>query len=294
MVRCPCRSHRRGSKTTPGPRVTPSSPFSTHRPWRWSTSRPALEARRVVAASLGSVREVMDNFQPARSIGYLESGPILPPEGVRIASKGLSRPIPGEKPLSAGLVQMLLLTVGFRLNYDGLPFRLGVIRGGHPSGGGLASRIPEPRNPRLGPVNRLGLTPAGPEGRDASRPVSGALGMAPSAGAVATRGNVPVAGEFRLEPLGLSPLRPPTAGGIPVVLVHGLWGSPRMWEPMVKALEADSASERAIPVLDLRLFRGRLDPSHGLPAASGAADPEGSARSRPAGSVVGPHGPHRA
>lgn len=84
-----------------------------------------------------------------------------------------------------------------------------------------------------------GSTPAGPEGRGASRPASGALGMAPSAGADATRGNAPVACEFRFEPLGLSPLRPHIAGRIPVVLVHGLWGSPRMWEHMIKTLQAD-------------------------------------------------------
>ncbi len=130
-----------------------------------------------------------------------------------------------------------------------------------------------------------GSTPAGPEGRDASRPVSGALGMAPSAGAVATRGNVPVAGEFRLKPLGLSPLRPPTAGGIPVVLVHGLWGSPRLWDSMVKALEADPRVSGRIQFLtfaysgggsiphsafllrrELRTLRDRLDPDRPDPS----------------------------
>ena len=50
---------------------------------------------------------------------------------------------------------------------------------------------------------------------------------------------------------------------------------------------------RAIPVLDLRLFRWRLHPAHGLPAVSGAAGIEGSARSRPVGCVLEPHGPHR-
>jgi hypothetical protein len=82
-----------------------------------------------------------------------------------------------------------------------------------------------------------GSTPAGPEGRDVSGSASGALTMAPTAGAVATRGNTPWVGEFRFRPLGLSAPHPGTAGRIPVALVHGLWGGPRMWEPMAKTLE---------------------------------------------------------
>ena len=101
-----------------------------------------------------------------------------------------------------------------------------------------------------------GSTPARPEGRDASRPASGALGMAPSAGAVAARGNAPVAGEFRFEPLGLSPLSPHTAGRIPVVLVHGLWGSPRMWWPMIKCLEADPRVSGRFQFLTFGYFAG--------------------------------------
>jgi pimeloyl-ACP methyl ester carboxylesterase len=84
-----------------------------------------------------------------------------------------------------------------------------------------------------------GSTLAGSEGRDASRPASGALGVAPAVGELANRGHAPLAGGSRFAPLGLSPIRPGTAGRIPVVLVHGLWGHPRMWEPMIRCLEAN-------------------------------------------------------
>jgi pimeloyl-ACP methyl ester carboxylesterase len=40
---------------------------------------------------------------------------------------------------------------------------------------------------------------------------------------------------------GLSILRPYQRGKIPVVLVHGLWGSERQWDRMVRDLEADGA-----------------------------------------------------
>ena len=130
-----------------------------------------------------------------------------------------------------------------------------------------------------------GSTPAGPEGGDAARSASGALARAPSADVVATRGDAAAAGEFRFRPLGLSALRPHTVGRIPVVLVHGLWGSPRMWEPMVKALEADPrvsgrfqfltfgySGGESIPYTafllrrELRAQRDRLDPDRSDPS----------------------------
>ena len=43
------------------------------------------------------------------------------------------------------------------------------------------------------------------------------------------------------DPAGLSILRPYERGKIPVVLVHGLWGSERQWDRMVRDLEADEA-----------------------------------------------------
>jgi pimeloyl-ACP methyl ester carboxylesterase len=35
--------------------------------------------------------------------------------------------------------------------------------------------------------------------------------------------------------------RPYERGKVPVVLIHGLWGSPRNWDPMIEGLEADPA-----------------------------------------------------
>jgi pimeloyl-ACP methyl ester carboxylesterase len=45
--------------------------------------------------------------------------------------------------------------------------------------------------------------------------------------------------EFRFQPLGLSMVRSHVVGKIPVVLVHGLWGSPRNWASMLQALEVN-------------------------------------------------------
>ena len=133
--------------------------------------------------------------------------------------------------------------------------------------------------------------PAGPEapGSAAKHPST-----SPSAGSGAGRGTAAATGEFRFKPLGLSSLRPHAKGKIPVVLVHGLWGGPRLWEPMVKALEADPCVSGRFQFLtfaysgggsiphsafllrrELRALRDRLDPDR--------ADP-----------VLGPHGPHRA
>jgi pimeloyl-ACP methyl ester carboxylesterase len=45
--------------------------------------------------------------------------------------------------------------------------------------------------------------------------------------------------ETRVEPFELEFLHPYERGKVPVVLVHGLWGSPRQWERMLQALDAD-------------------------------------------------------
>jgi pimeloyl-ACP methyl ester carboxylesterase len=47
------------------------------------------------------------------------------------------------------------------------------------------------------------------------------------------------AAETRIEPFELEFLHPYAHGKVPVVLVHGLWGSPRQWERTVQKLEAD-------------------------------------------------------
>ncbi len=118
--------------------------------------------------------------------------------------------------------------------------------------------------------------PAGPEG-----PGSAAThpSTSPSVGLGTSSRTSSATGEFRFKPLGLSLLRPYAKGKIPVVLVHGLWGGPRLWEPMVKALEADPRVSGRIQFLtfaysgggsiphsafllrrELRALRGRLDP----------------------------------
>ena len=40
---------------------------------------------------------------------------------------------------------------------------------------------------------------------------------------------------------GLDLRRPYERGKVPVVLIHGLWGTPHLWDPMIKDLEDDPA-----------------------------------------------------
>jgi pimeloyl-ACP methyl ester carboxylesterase len=43
------------------------------------------------------------------------------------------------------------------------------------------------------------------------------------------------------DPVRLETRRPYERGKVPVVLIHGLWGSPRNWDRMIEDLEADPA-----------------------------------------------------
>ena len=88
------------------------------------------------------------------------------------------------------------------------------------------------------PIGAGSMT-VGPVGPDAPGSAAEHPSTSPSAGSGTGRGTAAAAGEFRFKPLGLSLLRPHAKGKIPVVLVHGLWGGPRLWVPMVKALEAE-------------------------------------------------------
>jgi pimeloyl-ACP methyl ester carboxylesterase len=45
---------------------------------------------------------------------------------------------------------------------------------------------------------------------------------------------------IRSAPTGLSMRRPYARGKVPVVFIHGLWATPRSWEGMIAALEADA------------------------------------------------------
>src|SRR5262245_44166103 len=49
----------------------------------------------------------------------------------------------------------------------------------------------------------------------------------------------PAANAFQFAPTGLTMRRPFVRGKVPVVFIHGLWATPRSWEPMIQALEAD-------------------------------------------------------
>jgi len=130
-----------------------------------------------------------------------------------------------------------------------------------------------------------GTAPVGPSSQKSSRSAAELARTTFARGSVVKTRLDGGSGEFRFEPLGLSLLRPHVPGKIPVVLVDGLWGSPRQWAPMVKALEADPfVSERfqfltfgystgdPIPYsayllrLELRTLTDRLDPNHADPS----------------------------
>jgi pimeloyl-ACP methyl ester carboxylesterase len=129
-----------------------------------------------------------------------------------------------------------------------------------------------------------GSTPAGPAGRAASGSAAGPTSST-TAGSGARRGVAASTREVPFKPLGLSSVRPHESGKIPVVLVHGLWGGPRLWKPMIKALEADPylsgrfqfltfaySGDGSIPHSafllrrELRSMRDRLDPDGSDPS----------------------------
>jgi pimeloyl-ACP methyl ester carboxylesterase len=92
-------------------------------------------------------------------------------------------------------------------------------------------------------------------------------------------------GAIRFQPLGLSLVRPYVAGKVPVILVHGLWGSPRNWAGSIDALESDPFLSERYQFLafgyaggssitysayqlrqEIQSLRDRLDAKHEAPA----------------------------
>ena len=53
------------------------------------------------------------------------------------------------------------------------------------------------------------------------------------------RGNRPAVGSVGYEPVGLSVRHGYARGKVPVVFIHGMWATPRSWDAMIAALEAD-------------------------------------------------------
>jgi pimeloyl-ACP methyl ester carboxylesterase len=134
-------------------------------------------------------------------------------------------------------------------------------------------------------ANCGGLAPESATGQECTKSEIG-LKRTPRVTCSSVNSKAPAgASEIRFQPLGLSPVRPYVADKVPVVLVHGLWGSPRNWARMVSALEADPfVGDRfqfftfgysgGSPITysayllrrELRTLRDSLDPDHTNPA----------------------------
>ena len=84
-----------------------------------------------------------------------------------------------------------------------------------------------------------GLAPVCIAGQESTRSDGGLQGTIPAVWSGASTALRAVPGAIPFQPLGLSMVRPYVAGKVPVVFVHGLWGSPRNWARIITALEAD-------------------------------------------------------
>jgi pimeloyl-ACP methyl ester carboxylesterase len=75
--------------------------------------------------------------------------------------------------------------------------------------------------------------------------------------------------------------QPYEAGKVPVVLIHGLWGHPRLWDPMVEDLEGDPVLRRRFQFWTFRYASGDSIPysahllRQSLRGARQAFDPDG-------------------
>jgi pimeloyl-ACP methyl ester carboxylesterase len=86
----------------------------------------------------------------------------------------------------------------------------------------------------------------------------------------------------RQEPGGLEMRRPHERGKVPVVLIHGLWGTPQLWDWMVEELEADPALRGTYQFWTFRYASGESIPysahllRQSLRRARRAFDPDGT------------------
>jgi pimeloyl-ACP methyl ester carboxylesterase len=122
-------------------------------------------------------------------------------------------------------------------------------------------------------------------GQESTRSKSELQGTIPAAWSSASKGLPAGPGAIRFQSLGLSMVRPYVAGRVPVVFVHGLWGSPRNWAGVIGALEADTFLSERYQFLtfgyaggssitysadqlrrELQSLRVRLDAEHKVPA----------------------------
>ena len=84
------------------------------------------------------------------------------------------------------------------------------------------------------------------------------------------------------DPGGLEMRRPYERGKVPVVLIHGLWGNPHLWDGMVEGLEADAALRSRYQFWTFRYASGDSIPysahllRQSLRRARRAFDPDGT------------------
>ena len=87
--------------------------------------------------------------------------------------------------------------------------------------------------------------------------------------------------------------RPYERGKVPVVFIHGLWGSPRNWDRMIEEPRGRPCTPNKVSILDRSLRERGLDPLLGPLAAAVPAAGASSPRSRWHGRGLRPNGRRR-